>query len=88
MLIVEKSVKISHVLRRSVMKLHVPDMSCGHCVASITKAIKAVEAEAHVICDLTTRTVEVAIHANVQPGTVVSALDEAGFTAELIQADA
>jgi len=37
---------------------------------------------------LTTRTVEVAIHANVQPGTVVSALDEAGFTAELIQADA
>jgi copper chaperone len=70
------------------MKLHVPDMSCGHCVASITKAIKAVESEAHVVCDLATRTVEVAIHANVQPDKVVSALDEIGFTANLIEADA
>lgn len=70
------------------MKLHIPDMTCGHCVASVTKAIKAIENEAQVVCDLATKTVEVAIHARVAPQQVVSALDEVGFTAELIQADA
>ncbi|MSU88484.1 copper chaperone [Rhodobacteraceae bacterium 2CG4] len=38
---------------------NVPDMSCGHCTATIEKAIKAIDPTATVACDLDTRTVSV-----------------------------
>ena len=34
------------------MKLHIPDMSCGHCVATIDKAVKATDPSAIVRPDL------------------------------------
>ena len=37
----------------------VPDMSCGHCTATIEKAIKAIDPTASVTCDTGTRQVEV-----------------------------
>ena len=37
----------------------VPDMSCGHCTATIQKAIKAIDPTATVVCDTGTREVEV-----------------------------
>lgn len=40
------------------MKFHVPDMSCGHCVATIEKAIKAADSAARVRPDLPSRTAE------------------------------
>lgn len=36
-----------------------PDMSCGHCVAAITQALKAADAQAGVQIDLAARTAEV-----------------------------
>lgn len=41
------------------MKFHVPDMSCGHCTAAITKGVKAIDPAAEVLTDLDTRTVTV-----------------------------
>jgi copper chaperone len=40
-------------------RLNVPDMSCGHCTATIEKAIKAIDPTAQVSCDLGTHNVEV-----------------------------
>ena len=40
-------------------KLQVPDMSCGHCVATITKAVTAADPEAKVVADLGTKSVQV-----------------------------
>lgn len=40
-------------------RLNVPDMSCGHCTATIEKAIKAIDPTAKVSCDLGTHNVEV-----------------------------
>jgi copper chaperone len=41
------------------MKFQVPDMSCGHCTAAITKEIAALDPAAKVTPDLTSRTVDV-----------------------------
>ena len=59
------------------VKLTVPDMTCGHCVSTVTKAVKALDAAADVKADLAAKTVTVETSA---PAAAVSkALDEAGY---------
>ena len=59
------------------MKFNVPDMTCGHCVSTVTKAVKALDAAAEVKADLATKTVSVETSA---PAAAVSkALDDAGY---------
>ncbi len=59
------------------MKFSVPDMTCGHCVSTVTKAVKALDAAADVKADLGAKTVTVETTAT---ATAVSkALDEAGY---------
>lgn len=61
----------------NTMKFAVPDMSCGHCVSTITKAVKALDANAAVMTDLAAKTVSIETSA---PAPAVSkALDEAGY---------
>lgn len=59
------------------MKFNVPDMTCGHCVATVTKAVKALDAEAEVKADLGAKTVTVETSA--PAAAVARALDEAGY---------
>ena len=61
----------------TAMKFNVPDMSCGHCVATITKAVKALDASAEVNPDLAARTVSIETSAPVP--AVSRALEEAGY---------
>jgi copper chaperone len=42
-----------------MIRLSVPDMSCGHCTAAIENAIMAVDPTAKVLCDLAGHAVEV-----------------------------
>lgn len=60
-----------------MMKFILPDMTCGHCVATVTKAVKTVDADAGVKADLASKTVTVETSA---PAAAVSqALEEAGY---------
>jgi copper chaperone len=59
------------------MKFNVPDMSCGHCVATITKAVKAVDPAAEVKADLAGKTVTV--DSAVPAAALARALDAAGY---------
>ena len=59
------------------MKFNVPDMTCGHCVATITKAVKAVDPAAEVKADLGTKTVTV--ESGLPAAALAKALDEAGY---------
>ena len=70
------------------MKFHVPDMNCNHCVISITKAIKELSSDAHVVCDLHDRVVEIVNLVERAPQEIVAALDEIGFEATLLEAQA
>jgi copper chaperone len=42
-----------------VIKLSIPDMSCGHCSGAITKALKELDSHAVIEFDMPARTVSV-----------------------------
>lgn len=54
-----------------------PDMSCGHCVAAITEALKAADAQARVEIDREARTAEV--DSTLPREALAVALTEAGY---------
>ncbi len=60
-----------------MIELSVPDMSCGHCVATITKTVKDLDNAATVTADLATRSVTIDTKAD--KGTIAAALEEAGY---------
>lgn len=62
-----------------MLKLNVPDMTCGHCVGVITKAIQSVDAGAKVDVDLKTQIVT--IDANLDGAAFTQALEAAGYPA-------
>jgi copper chaperone len=60
-------------------RFNLPDMSCGHCVAAITEALKAADAQAGIQIDLATKIAHVD---SAQPReTLAAALAEAGYPA-------
>ena len=64
------------------MKFHVPNMSCGHCTAAITKGIASLDPGAEITTDLDARTVDVTTE---QPNEVViGAIKAAGYDASPI----
>ncbi|MBO9423026.1 heavy-metal-associated domain-containing protein [Labrenzia sp. R4_2] len=64
------------------MKFKVPEMSCGHCVSAIEKAVETQEAGAQVICNLEDNTVEVVSSSS--SASIETAIREAGFEPQLI----
>lgn len=64
-------------METKMLKLSVPDMTCGHCAAAVTKAVKGIDTSATVDVDIATKTV--AIHTTADPGKVSAALASAGY---------
>ena len=68
-----------------MIAFEVQDMTCGHCVASITKALQAADPQAKVEIDLGRHRVQV------EPGladasVLRSAMEDAGFTPVVLAA--
>lgn len=63
-----------------MIALTIPKIRCGGCVASVEKAIHAVDASAQITADIEARRVEVTTSAECQ--TLLIALDAAGYPAE------
>jgi copper chaperone len=61
-----------------MVRYQVEDMSCGHCVQTITQAVKALDAAAEVKVDLDAKSVEVSSTA--APDAIKKAIREAGYT--------
>lgn len=57
---------------------HVPDMTCGHCAGTITKAVKTADPKATVEIDLSRRLVKV--HSALATDKVASHIADAGYT--------
>lgn len=64
------------------MKLHIPDMSCGHCVATIDKAVKATDPSAIVRPDLASHTAE--IETSISTVAIIEVLEGAGYPATTV----
>jgi copper chaperone len=55
----------------------IPDMSCGHCVSAVTKAIKTADPEAVATVDLTTK--KATVETKADPSLIGAALEDAGY---------
>ncbi|MBL0375244.1 heavy-metal-associated domain-containing protein [Rhizobium sp. KVB221] len=57
----------------------IPDMSCGHCVNTVTKVIKATDPDAVANIDLIRR--KVTVETKTDPGAIGAAMEDAGYPA-------
>lgn len=64
----------------TTVALTLPDMSCGHCASTVTRAIHAIDAGAQVAVDLRTKRVDVTSHAS--RDVIAGALVAAGYPPE------
>ncbi|MDB5665224.1 heavy metal-associated domain-containing protein [Cypionkella sp.] len=62
--------------------LSVPDMSCGHCKASVTEALSALPGASAINVDLTLR--QVSVEGAAPPASILAALNQIGFPAHII----
>ncbi|OFA08085.1 heavy-metal-associated domain-containing protein [Duganella phyllosphaerae] len=58
-------------------QLQVEEMTCGHCVSAVTRAVQAVDAAATVEVDLPSKTVRIDSGADLAP--IKAAIVDAGF---------
>ena len=63
-----------------MLKLSVPDMTCGHCASVVTKAVQSVDAGARVEIDLKSQTVSITTSA--EATKIAQVLDLAGYPAQ------
>ncbi|MET0519417.1 MAG: heavy-metal-associated domain-containing protein [Burkholderiaceae bacterium] len=54
-----------------------PDMTCGHCVATVTRAVQALDAAAKVEIDLPTH--QLRVQSSQPRAAIAAALSEAGY---------
>lgn len=62
-----------------MIAFQVNDMTCGHCVSTITKALKAADRDAKVQIDLATHRVQVE-PASADADELADAIKDAGYT--------
>jgi copper chaperone len=60
-----------------MIELQVENMSCGHCVSAVTKAVQALDPAAQVAVDLSAKKVSVASNAPVEK--ISAAIEDAGY---------
>lgn len=65
-------------------ELKVENMSCGHCTARVTQAVKSVDPEARVEVDLPGK--QVRIESACELNEIASALAEAGYPGQAVLA--
>ena len=62
-----------------MITFEIQDMTCGHCVATITRAVQAIDKEARVEADLARHRVGIESRAS-DPQAIKAAIEEAGYT--------
>jgi copper chaperone len=67
-----------------MIELNVPEMTCNHCVATITKAVHGVDEGARCEVDLGSK--HVRVDSALPPSDFIEALEEAGYSSSLLRA--
>lgn len=60
-----------------MLELKVEGMSCGHCVAAVTKAVQSIDPAAKVDIDLQSQ--RVSVESGAKPAAITAAIEEAGY---------
>lgn len=69
-----------------MITFEVEDMTCGHCVSTITKALKDADKDARVTIDLPNHTVQIE-SASTDSKELADAIKEAGYSPRPVSAD-
>ena len=64
-----------------MIKLHIPDMSCGHCSGVITKTVKALDPGATLTFDMDSHLAS--METSIAAAALLPALEAAGYPATL-----
>lgn len=67
-----------------MIEMNVPDMTCGHCEATIRKAVGELDPAAR--CDVDLGAKRVRVHSALPPSDFVEALEEVGYSPLLVGA--
>jgi copper chaperone len=67
-----------------MIEMNVPDMTCNHCVAAITRAVNGVDPGA--ACEIDLGAKRVRIDSALPPSDFIEALEEIGYTPALLGA--
>jgi copper chaperone len=59
-------------------QFNVPDMTCGHCVSTVTKAVKGVDSRASVEISLAEK--RVTVRSSLSEQEIAEAIKDAGYT--------
>jgi copper chaperone len=59
-------------------QFNVEDMTCGHCISRVTKAVKAVDSQAQI--DISLRDKRVNVRSSAAQDAIAEAIQEAGYT--------
>jgi copper chaperone len=70
------------IFRRTPLRLHVDNMSCQHCVRSVTKALQQLDPAAEVRVDLAQHQVE--LQGQIAAEAAIAALVAEGYPARLL----
>jgi copper chaperone len=68
-------------VENEMIELTVNDMTCGHCVATVERAVKSVDGGAKVAIDLGTHAVR--IESDKPAASFAKAIEDAGYTGAL-----
>jgi copper chaperone len=63
-----------------VIELNLPDMSCGHCVGTVTETVQRIDPQARLKIDLPAHRVQ--IESSLPQQAFISALAEQGYPAQ------
>lgn len=75
----DENVGIDPQLESMVVTFEIADMTCGHCVASVTQAVRSVDDAATVLAELATHRVRIASEvASIE--RLRAAIEDAGYT--------
>ena len=67
-----------------MIEFNVPDMTCGHCIATIRKAVSGIDPGA--TCEVSLDEKRVTVGSVLPPSDFVEALEEAGYSPTLVRA--
>ncbi|GEM_PF-433559 len=66
----------------TIYRYHLPDLSCGHCVVTVTKTLRAIPSVHAISVDLADKMVEFTLDDASVVDTVRAHLSEAGYVSE------
>ena len=66
----------------TMIEIKVPDMTCGHCASTITKAVKGLDASAQI--DISLPDHRVRVDSTASKEDVVQCIAEAGYTPQAV----